>query len=99
MCKVAADRRIFCHGFARWSDEELFRRFRWIAARKGAKSRAELEELANRWQLQRQEALGVAISCDVQQCDHDLCWGWDEFTPGQLARFYRELLGEEVVVA
>lgn len=98
ICEVAAEKRIFCHGFKQWTDSELFRRFRWIAERRGVKTRAELETLANRWHLQRQEALGLPIACDAQQEDHDQCWGWDEFSNEQLESYYRELLNETVQI-
>ena len=98
MCQVAAEKRIYCHGFKQWSDSELFHRFRWIADRKGITSRPELEAAANRWHLQRQQALGLPISCDAQREDHDQCWGWDEFPHSEIERFYRELCGEDVRV-
>ena len=98
MCRVAAEHRIFCHGFKQWTDSELFRRFRWIAERKQITSRAELEAAANRWHLQRQEALGLPISCDAQREDHDQCWGWDEFSDREIEGFYKELRREDVQI-
>jgi hypothetical protein len=99
MCQVAAEKRIYCHGFKQWTDSELFRRFRWIAERKGITARTELEAAANRWHLQRQEALGLPIACDAQRVDHDQCWGWDEYPDKEIARFYREILDEDATIS
>jgi hypothetical protein len=96
LCQVAAEKRIYCHGFKQWSDSELFRHLRWLAERKGITSRAELEAAANRWHLQRQEVLGLPIACDAQRVDHDQCWGWDNFTNRELEQFYREVAQQEI---
>lgn len=93
ICKVAAERGIFCKGFRRYSDEELKSRYGWISRKQTGGERTELEEVANRWQLARQEVTGHQTSCDVQQVEHDACGGWDDFTSDELARFYFELTG------
>ena len=98
MCQVAADKRIFCHGFAQWSDSELTRRLRWLVERRHPGSRVELEQLANRWELQRQSVLDVPLACDVQRIDRDQCLGFDTFSDRQLEEHYRDLLGEEVKI-
>jgi hypothetical protein len=98
-CKVAAEQGIFCHGFARYTDLELRRRYEWIVRRRPRMSRKELEEIADRWQLARQEIDGTPIACDVQQIVHDTCRGWDDFSNDELARFYFEMTGKELVVA
>ena len=61
-------------------------------------SRRELEEVADRWQMARQDVEGSPIACDVQQKVHDTCRGWDDFTSEDLSRFYYEMTGEEIVV-
>lgn len=99
MCKLAAERNIFCHGFARFDDEELRQCFDWIVQKQPARSRSELEETANLWQLARQDVLGHPCACDVQQRDRDLCKGWDNFSDQQLASFYQELTGKTVSIA
>lgn len=98
-CKVAADRQIFCRGFRRYSDEELKRRYGWIYRKQaGGGSRADLEDMANRWQLARQEVMARPTACDVQQLERDSCRGWDDFTSAELAQFYFESSGRTVVV-
>jgi len=98
-CKVAADEGIFCRGFARYTDLELRRRYDWIMRRYPKMTRKELEEIADRWQMARQEVEESPIACDVQQKVHDTCRGWDDFSSEELSRFYYEMTGKEIVVA
>ena len=98
-CKAAGEQGIFCRGFARYSDLDLRRRYDWIARRRPKMTRKQLEEIANRWQLARQEVEGMPIACDVQQKAHDTCRGWDDFTNEDLAKFYFEMTGKEIAVA
>jgi len=97
LCKVAAEKGIFCHGFHQYSDEELKRRYRWIQRKQPGGSRGDPEDVANRWQLAPQDVTGLRTSCDVQQLERDSCRGWDDFTSDDLARFYFELTGRKVV--
>jgi len=98
ICRLAAQSGIFCKGFRRYSDAELKERYAWIAKKNPDVPRAELEDLADRWQLARQDVVGALTSCDVQQLEHDACGGWDDFADEDLARFLRELTGRDVVV-
>ena len=99
ICKLAAQTGIFCKGFSRYSDAELKRRFGWIVKKTPGTTREQLEEVADRWQLARQDVDGVATACDVQQMEHDMCGGWDDFSNEQLSGFLSELTGQKVVVA
>lgn len=99
ICKLAAQTGIFCKGFRRYSDDELRARYGWISKKNAGAPREELEEIADRWQLARQDVLGALSSCDVQQLEHDSCGGWDDFTDEQLAVFLRELTGRSVTVS
>lgn len=98
ICRLAAQTGIFCRGFRRFSDSELKERFDWIAQRNPNATREELERLADRWQMARQEVQGAFTSCDVQQLEHDSCGGWDDFSDDDLSRFLRELTGRSVAV-
>ncbi len=98
MCQLAAERGIFCHGFARYGDGELRRAYDWIAKKNPSATREEVEDLANRWQIARQEVREMPLACDVQQREHDTCRGWDDFTNEQLAAFVGEVTGNEYVV-
>lgn len=98
-CKVAAEQGIFCHGFARYTEAELRRRYEWIVRRRPEMTREEVEEIADRWQLARQDVEGIPIACDLQQKVHDTCRGWDDFSNEELSRFYFEMTGRDIVVA
>lgn len=98
-CRLAGEKGIFCRGFAQYSDGELRRRYSWITRRQPDLSRAELEEIANRWQLARQEVDQLPIACDVQERERDTCLGWSEFTNEELSGYLLELTGQEIVVA
>ena len=99
ICKLAAQTGIFCKGFRRYSDAELKERYGWISKKNPDMPRAELEAIADRWQLARQDVIDAPTSCDVQQVEHDACGGWDDFGDDQLAGFLRELTGRSVVVS
>lgn len=99
ICKLAAQTGVFCKGFRRYSDAELRARFAWIAGRNPDATRTELEETADRWQLARQDVVGVATACDVQQLEHDACGGWDDFSDAELSRFLLDLTGRKAEVS
>jgi len=98
MCKLAAERGIFCHGFDRYGDGELRRAYDWIVKKDATATREDLEEIANRWQIARQEVREMPLACDVQQREHDTCRGWDDFTNEQLAGYVEEVTGKKFLV-
>jgi len=99
ICKLAAATGVFCKGFNHYSDAELKERYSWIAARNPDATRPELEEIADRWQMARQDVAGVETACDVQQIEHDACGGWDDFSNDDLSGFLRELTGRQVSIS
>jgi len=99
ICKVAAEHGIFCHGFKRYTDNELRRRYGWIVRRRPGMTREELEEIANDWQLAQQQVHDTDFACDVQTKLHDTCCGWDDFTNEELEGFYKQVTGREVHVS
>lgn len=98
ICRLAAEKGIFCKGFRQYSDAQLQEHYSWIAKKNPDASREELEELADRWQIARQDVVGVPTACDVQQLEHDACGGWDDFSNAELAGFLMELTGRKVAV-
>ena len=98
VCKVAAERGVFCKGFKRYTDEDLRRRYDWIVAKNPAMTREDLERIANDWQLAQQEVHELPMACDVQQKVYDTCRGWNDFTNEQLAKFYFQLTGDEIAI-
>ncbi|HEX9160275.1 MAG TPA: hypothetical protein VF980_01105 [Thermoanaerobaculia bacterium] len=99
ICKVAAERGIFCNGFNQYGDEDLRRRYDWIVKKRPDLNREQLEVIANDWQLAQQEVYELPIACDVQQTVRDTCRGWSDFTNEQLAKFYFQVTGQEVAIA
>jgi hypothetical protein len=99
MCQVAGERGIYCQGFHKLTDEQLHQRHAWLQRRDPSMGRQELEDLANRWQIARQIVRKAPIACDVQTLEKDTCEGWDGFDDPTIARFYKELIGEEIEVA
>lgn len=98
MCRVASEKGIYCRGYRPLTDEQMKQKYEWILHRNPTMSRAELEDLANRWQLARQIVDKVPFSCDAQQIEHDTCSGWDGISDDELIRFHRELLAEEIQI-
>src|SRR5215212_3429136 len=89
VCKAAADNHLFCNGFNRYSDDELRRRYAWIVRKRPDITRAELETIANAWQLAQQDVKNLPSACDVQESVRDTCRGWSDFTNDELAEFYQ----------
>jgi len=98
MCEVAARCGIFCKGFAQFDDAALRERYDWIVRARRPRDRAELEGLANRWQLARGFVMETDLSCDVQALEHDTCHGWDEHADEDLVRYHREIRGEDIAI-
>jgi len=98
ICRIAQEKGLFCHGFAQWKLHELKHRYPQITRSRRHPTRAEMEELADRWQMARQMVSGDALACDLQMHEGELrtCRGWDEFDDAQLERFHVELCGEPV---
>lgn len=93
LCRVAAERGIFCRGFRRWHVAEFDRRWRGAIGRSTHLSRAQMERFADIWQLTEQVCRGVSLACDANRGPESPCRGWDEFSDEDLARFCRELDG------
>ena len=98
VCLAAGRLGIFCKGFAQWKSYELKDRYDWIARNRPGVTRKQLEDLANRWQLARQQVRGTPLACDTQSLEHHTCDGWDEFDDEKLAAFHADLCGEPVEI-
>jgi len=98
LCRVAAERGIFCRGFRRWNVPEFDRRWRDFIGRSTHLSRPQMEEYANVWQLTQQVASGVPLACDAAGFLPGPCRGWNEFSNDVLAQFCADLLGTDVEV-
>ncbi len=97
-CRCAAEQGVFCRGFARFSETELRQSYDWITRRSPSLTRNQLEGIADRWQLARQEVVEVPIACDMQQKSGDMCRGWSDFPNDKLSLFIKEMTGKSVIV-
>jgi hypothetical protein len=93
ICKVAADRGIFCRGFRRWNDREFHDRFKGTLGVSTHLTRPQMEELADLWQLSEQLSRGVDLACDAC-ASRTACRGWDEFTDLEIQSFCCEMIGQ-----
>lgn len=91
LCRVAAERRIFCHGFRRWHDREFHRRFASSLGVSTHLTRRQMETLADLWQLTEQLRLHVAVPCDAANLEPGACRGWNELTDDELREACLEL--------
>ena len=98
MCQVAKQKGIYCLGFGQYSHQDLRERYIHLIKPGRKYSREQLEDLANTWELARQEVHDKRISCDAEQIDGDRCGGWDGFKNDQLIEYCRALLGEEIEI-
>ena len=97
MCQVAAELGVFCRGFRRWSDGEFLRRWTKVIGRSTHLTRAQLEQVADLWQLTEQVRLRVPLTCDAQTAG-GACRGWYGFSNKDLELCCDEILGRNVVV-
>ncbi len=89
ICKAAAERGIFCRGFARYNDQQLRRKYDWIVRKRPGMTRADLEQVANDWQLAQQEPLisRSATSSQIRKCS--LASALEQRRPSDSTRFSR----------
>ncbi len=99
MCQVAAKLGVFCRGFRRWHDHEFHRRWKPVLGQSTHLTRAQIEQLADLWQLTEQVRLRVPLACDASTEARSACRGWDEFSNADMARFCVDVLGRNVVVS
>ena len=95
-CATTARFSITCRGLARLTDQDLKKRYDWIARTRPKATREELEKLVTQYHLGRQEATGASLCCDIETKDHCGCDGWNQFDNATLERFYLEMMGENV---
>jgi hypothetical protein len=96
-CAVASRLGLPCGGFAQYSDAEPRGRFAWIAETlpRGT-PRSRLEEAANAFLLGRQDLTGMAVTCDVETKEHDVCTGWNGFDNPALEDLFRRVFVRRV---
>jgi hypothetical protein len=97
MCEVAARLGVFCKGFRRWPDAEFLRLWMRTMGQSTHLNRAQMERLADVWQLTEQLRLRIPIACDACSASGP-CRGWNEFSDAQLERFCADVLGQDVAI-
>ncbi len=97
-CSAAAHLGVMCKGFAAMTDDQLRKRFDWIARRRPDASREELERLVSLYHIGREEVGGFQLCCDAETRDHCGCDGWNQFDNTRLAETYKELTGREAII-
>jgi hypothetical protein len=98
MCAIAAELGIFCRGFRRWHDRGFHLAWRSVIGVSTHLTRAQMERLADLWQLSEQLRLRVPIACDSQTICAGACRGWNEFSNEKLEQFCSDILGKRVVL-
>jgi hypothetical protein len=97
MCEVAARLGIFCRGFRRWPDKAFLRVWTRAMGPTTHLNRAQMERLADVWQLTEQLRLRIPIACDALNA-WGPCRGWNEFTNAELERFCADVLSQNVAI-
>lgn len=92
-CQAAARMGVFCHGYDRWTVEQLRHLYPWLAKKMPEETpREEFLKLIVAWDGARQLAhKGAATTCDVKALDHEGCLGFDRFGNDQLKRMFPQL--------
>lgn len=100
VCDVAAEHGHFCPGFAHWMVHTLRRRHGPFELERPPPSNEEIAALLLEWKELRLSGFALATYCraSAPSGNQPVCRGWDEWSSGQLARFYHELSGEAVQV-
>lgn len=96
-CQAAARLGVFCHGYDKWTTEQLRQLYPWLAKKMPAETpREEFLKLVVAWDGARQLVhKGAATTCDVKAIDHEGCLGFDRFSNEQLKRMFPQLFTAE----
>jgi len=91
-CQTAARLGVFCHGYERWTTEQLRHLYPWLAKKMPAATpRDEFLKLIVAWDSGRQLVHNAPTTCDVKAMDHEGCLGFDRFSNDQLKRMFPQL--------
>ena len=95
-CEAAARLGIFCHGYDRWTVEQLRNLYPWLAKKMPTDTpREEFLKLIVAWDNARQLVHKVSTTCDVHIADQDGCLGFDRFSNQQLRRMFPQLFSAD----
>ena len=95
-CQTAARLGVFCHGYDKWTIEQLRDLYPWLARRMPADTpREEFLKLVVAWDGARQLVHKSATTCDAKSLDHEGCLGFDRFSNANLKRMFPQLFNTE----
>jgi len=95
---AAAHLGVLCNGLRSVSDEELRRRYDWIARTRPDAGREELERLVSLYHVSRQEVGGAPVCCDLETREHCGCDGWNMFDNATLEKAHEDLTGWPITI-
>jgi hypothetical protein len=95
-CQTAARMGIFCHGYDKWTTDQLRQLYPWLAKKMPTETpREEFLKLVAAWDGARQLVHKVETTCDAKSLDHEGCLGFDRFSNAQLKRMFPQLFVAE----
>ncbi len=95
-CQAAARLGVFCHGYDRWTVDQLRHLYPWLAKKVPVETpREEFLKLIVAWDNARQLVHKAPTTCDVKAIDHEGCLGFDRFNNEQLKRMFPQLFTAE----
>jgi hypothetical protein len=98
-CQAAARLGVFCHGYDRWTVDQLRHLYPWLAKKMPPEtSREEFLKLIVAWDSARQLAHKAPTTCDVKALDHEGCLGFDRFDNEHLKRMFPQLFTADDVI-
>ena len=99
-CQAAARLGIFCHGYDKWTLEQLRQLYLWLAKKcRGRHPREEFLKLIVAWHGARMLVHNPPTTCDAKSVDHEGCLGFDRFSNTQLKRMFPQLFVSEDEIA
>lgn len=99
-CQAAARLGIFCHGYDKWTVDQLRHLYPWLARKLPADaSREELLKLIVAWDGARMLVHKSSTTCDAKTLDHEGCLGFSRFNNDQIKRLFPQLFKPEDEIA
>lgn len=91
-CQTAARMGVFCHGYDKWTTEQLRQLYPWLAKKMPPETpREEFLKLIVAWDSARQLVNKTPTTCDTKALDHEGCLGFDRFSNQQLKRMFPQV--------
>jgi hypothetical protein len=91
-CQAAARLGIFCHGYDRWTVEQLRQLYPWLAKKMPPNTpKEEFLKLITAWDGARMLVHNSPTTCDAKATDHEGCLGFDRFSNPQIKRMFPQV--------